>query len=80
MSAKIRNALALYAPLRDIENIEIRMHDAVLYDSIHGAESDFMVNQRSFGVPAANSSVLELRQAEVGDMTDACLDDWSESG
>jgi hypothetical protein len=73
MSAKIRNALALYAPLRAIENIDIRLHDAVLYNSIYQADSHLLINQHSFGIPAAHSPVFELKQADVGDMADTYL-------
>ena len=73
MSAKIRNALALYAPLCEFENIEIRLHDAVLYNSIYRADDRLLINQHVYGVPAAHSPVFELRTAEAGDMTDAYL-------
>jgi transcriptional regulator with XRE-family HTH domain len=76
MSAKIRNALALYAPLREMQNIEIRLHDAVLYNSIYRADGHMLINQHSFGVPAAHSPVIELRQAEVGDMANAYLNSF----
>ena len=32
MPAKIRNALTLYRPLATVENIEIRLHQTVLYN------------------------------------------------
>jgi transcriptional regulator with XRE-family HTH domain len=73
MSAKIRNALTLYATLRGIGNIEIRLHDAVLYNSIYRAGDHLMINQHSFGVPAAHSPVFELQQAGVDGMADAYL-------
>jgi transcriptional regulator with XRE-family HTH domain len=73
MPAKIRNALALYAPLREIENIEIRLHDAVLYNSIYRADGHLLVNQHAYGIPAAHSPVLELWRAGIGDMADAYL-------
>jgi transcriptional regulator with XRE-family HTH domain len=73
MSAKIRNALALYSPLREVENIDIRLHDAVLYNSIYRADDHLLINQHAYGVPAAHSSVVELGKAEAGDMADAYL-------
>ena len=57
----------------EIENIEIRLHDAVLYNSIYRADGHLLVNQHAYGVPAAHSPVVELRKAEVGDMADAYL-------
>jgi hypothetical protein len=73
MSAKIRNALALYAPLCGVENIEIRLHDAVLYNSIYREDGHLLINQHAYGAPAAHSPVFELRKAERGDMVDAYL-------
>jgi hypothetical protein len=57
MSTKVRNALALYAPLREVENIEIRLHDAVLSNSIYRADDHLLVNQHAYGILAAHSSV-----------------------
>jgi len=73
MSAKVRNALALYASLRGVENIEIRLHDAVLYNSIYRADDHLLINQHAHGIPAAHSPVFELRKAEEGEMTNAYL-------
>ena len=47
MAAKIRNALALYWPLGAVENIEIRLHRTVLYNSIYRADDQFLVNQHT---------------------------------
>jgi hypothetical protein len=74
MSAKIRNALALYTPLREVENVEIRLHDAVLYNSIYRVDDDLLINQHTYGVPAAHSPVFELQNGVVGDLTDAYLE------
>jgi hypothetical protein len=73
MSAKIRNALTLYSPLREVDNIEIRLHDAVLYNSIYRADDHLLINQHAYGVPAARSPVFELRKAASGDVADAYL-------
>jgi hypothetical protein len=35
MAAKIRNALTLYRSLCEVENIEIRLHRTVLYNSMY---------------------------------------------
>ncbi|MWK33257.1 hypothetical protein GEV43_03835 [Actinomadura sp. J1-007] len=44
LAAKIRNALVLYEPLRDLDNVEIRLHDTVLYNSIYRADDDLLIN------------------------------------
>ena len=64
MAAKIRNALTLYRPLRTMENIEIRLHRTVLYNSIYRADDQLMVNQHTYGVPAAQAPVFCLRHAD----------------
>ncbi len=45
MAAKIRNALMLYRPLGAVQNIELRLHRTVLYNSIYRADGQFLVNQ-----------------------------------
>ena len=56
MAAKIRNALMLFRPLRTVENIEIRLHRTVLYNSIYRADDQLLVNQHTYGMPAAQAS------------------------
>jgi transcriptional regulator with XRE-family HTH domain len=73
MPAKIRNALALYKPLAEADNIEIRLHQTVLYNSIYRADDQLLVNQHAYGTPAAHSPVFALNRVEEGDMTDAYL-------
>ena len=63
MAAKIRNALTLYRPLRAVENIEIRLHRTVLYNSIYRADDQLLVNQHIYGVPAAHAPVFCLRNS-----------------
>lgn len=72
-SAEARNALVLYRPLADAENIEIRLHQAALYNSIYCADDQLLVNQHAYGTPAAQAPVFSLRRDEVGDITDAYL-------
>lgn len=52
MAAKIRNALTLYRPLGEVENIGIRLHRTVLYNSIYTADDRLLVNQHTYGTPA----------------------------
>jgi hypothetical protein len=73
MPAKIRNALALYQPLAETGNIEIRLHQTVLYNSIYRADDQLLVNQHAYGTPAAHSPVFALNRTDEGDMTDAYL-------
>jgi len=61
MAAKTRNALTLYRPLLDLDNVEIRLHRATLYNSLYRADDDLLVNQHAYGIPAANAPVVHLR-------------------
>ena len=66
MPAKIRNALTLYRPLRTVENIEIRLHRTVLYNSIYCADDQLLVNQHTYGIPAAQAPVFCLCDTDGG--------------
>ena len=68
MPAKIRNALMLYRPLGTVENIEIRLHRTVLYNSIYRADDQFLVNQHTYGIPAAQAPVFCLSDTGSGEM------------
>jgi hypothetical protein len=68
MLAKIRNALALYRPLGTVQNIEIRLHRTVLYNSIYRADGRFLINQRTSGIPAAEAPVFCLCDPGSGEM------------
>lgn len=76
MAAKVRNALALYRPLVASEKVEIRLHQAVLYNSMYRADDELFVNQHAYGVPAAHAPVFCFRQADDGDMVAAYLDSF----
>ena len=82
MPAKIRNALMLYRPLGTVQNIEIRLHRTVLYNSIYRADGQFLVNQHTYGIPAAQAPVFCLRDVG-GEMAALYLDGferaWSRS-
>jgi hypothetical protein len=73
MAAKIRNALALYRPLRDAGQAEIRLHRTVLYNSIYRAEDDILVNQHAYGIPAAHAPVFHLHRSPETDMFESYL-------
>ncbi|MFC7384161.1 helix-turn-helix domain-containing protein [Sphaerisporangium rhizosphaerae] len=68
MAAKVRNALVLYRPIRDIEGVEIRLHGTTLYNSIYRTDDQFLVNPHVYGQPAANAPVLHLKKVIGGDM------------
>ncbi len=69
MPAKIRNALALFRPLGVVENIEVRLHRTVLYNSIYRADGRLLVNQHTYGIPAAQAPVVCLANTSNGEIT-----------
>jgi hypothetical protein len=71
MPASVRNALTLYRSLMKIEHIEIRLHEATLYNSIYRADGQLFVNLHSYGIPAAHSPVFCYRESESGDIATA---------
>jgi hypothetical protein len=76
MPAKIRNALMLYRPLTTVENIEIRLHRTVLYNSIYRADDQLLVNQHAYGIPAAQAPVFCLCDTVDGEMAGLYLDSF----
>jgi Helix-turn-helix domain len=76
MAAKVRNALTLYRPLMGIERIEIRLHEAILYNSIYRADDQLFVNQHAYGIPAARSPVFCYRESGSGDIGAAYVDSF----
>ena len=76
MSAKIRNALTLYQPLSAVENIEIRLHRTVLYNSIYRADDELLVNQHIYGIPAVQAPVFRLSNTGNDEMAVLYLDSF----
>ncbi|KAB2351060.1 helix-turn-helix domain-containing protein [Actinomadura rudentiformis] len=73
LAAKIRNALVLCQPLRQVEGVEIRLHNTVLYNSIYRADDDLLINPHAYGVPASHAPVLHLRLVADDDMASTYL-------
>jgi len=76
MAAKIRNALALYRPLRVVEGVEFRFHRTVLYNSIYLADDQLLVNTHILGVAAAQAPVWHLHKLAGGELTSLYLDSF----
>jgi transcriptional regulator with XRE-family HTH domain len=73
MAAKVRNALTLYRAALKVENIEIRLHNTVLYNSLYRADGQLFVNQHAYGLPAAHAPVFCFRTSDHADMFTAYL-------
>ena len=76
MVANIRNALTLYGPLCAVENTEIRLHRTVLYNSIYCADDQLLVNQHTYGTPAAQELMFCLRDTDDGEMVALYLESF----
>jgi transcriptional regulator with XRE-family HTH domain len=75
-AAKIRNALALYRPLRAAGGVEFRYHRTVLYNSIYRADDQVVVNTHLFGVTAPHAPVWHLRKLPGGELTGLYIDSF----
>jgi hypothetical protein len=76
MAARIRNAIVLYKPLRNIDRIEFRVHRTVLYNSIYRADEQVLVNTHIYNFPASQAPVLHLRRVAGGDMVTTYLESF----
>jgi hypothetical protein len=78
MPAKIRTALMLYRPLSMVQSIEVRLHRTVLYNSIYRADDQVLVNQHTYGIPAAQVPVFCLSDTGGGGMAALYLDSFEQ--
>jgi hypothetical protein len=76
MAAKVRNALTHYRPLANSANVEIRLHQTSLYNSIYRVDSHLLVNQHAYGLPAAHAPVYCFRRSDSGGMMAAYLESF----
>ncbi|MFJ8082036.1 XRE family transcriptional regulator [Streptomyces sp. NPDC096205] len=71
MDGKIRNALVLYRPLmRSHPDIDFRLHDSTLYNSIYRADDEMLVNPHVYGIGAYMAPVMHLRRLPGGGIFD----------
>jgi transcriptional regulator with XRE-family HTH domain len=74
--AKVRNALALYRPLRRVEGAEFRLHKTILYNSIYRADDQLLVNTHVQGVVAARAPLWHLRKVAGGEIAATYLESF----
>ena len=74
IGAKIRNVLALFRPLVEAGNAEVRLHDTVLYNSLYQADDQVLVNTHVHGNVATCAPVLHLRKVSGGSTVALYLD------
>lgn len=78
VATKIRNALVLYRPLRNVDGIEFRFHDTILYNSIFRVDDQLLVNTHIYGFPAAQAPVIHLRKVAGGGMVTNYLESFEQ--
>lgn len=68
MAARVRMALGHYQPIVGADNVEVRQHEATLYNSIYRFDDEMLVNTHAWGSKAFKSPVLHLRRVEGGSL------------
>jgi transcriptional regulator with XRE-family HTH domain len=73
ISAKIKNSLALFGDLPNIETTELRLHSTTLYASIYRADNDLLINTHAYGFSASHAPIIHVRHTVSGDMAETYL-------
>jgi hypothetical protein len=68
LGSRIRNALAFYRPLQDVEGVELRFHKTTLYNSIFRFDDEMIINTHVFGFQGAHAPAMHLRRLSAGDL------------
>ena len=78
LSAKIRNVMFRYSRIRDVDGVEIRTHNTILYNSIYRGDDDLLVNTHIYGMEASDAPVLYLRRVSGGKMVTTYLESFEQ--
>ena len=68
ITSKIRNVLTNYRGISQLANVNIRLHQTVLYNSLFRSDSDLLVTSHVYGAPAYKAPVLHLRRLPTAPM------------
>lgn len=68
LGARIRNALAFYRPLFEMEGPELRFHRTTLYNSIFRFDDELIVNTHVYGVQGAHAPAMHIRRLGTGNL------------
>jgi transcriptional regulator with XRE-family HTH domain len=83
LAERIRISMRRLQKLLSHGRVELRAHDAVLYNSMYRSDAQLLVNQHAQGIPAAESPVFHYHQSEHSEMFDGYLASfeaiWSEA-
>lgn len=64
----IRDAIDQLRPLATSGQLELRLHDVLLYNSIYRVDNQVLVNQQLYGIAAARAPVYHLHKSDQGEM------------
>jgi lambda repressor-like predicted transcriptional regulator len=76
MPGKVRSAIAMFRPLALVDNVEIRLHGTILYNSIYRADEQLLVNTHIYGTMANNAPVFHLRKIPGAGMAAAYIESF----
>jgi len=68
LAGQIADTVERLRPLVAAGDVELRLHDALLYNSIYRADGQALVNQHVYGIPTAQAPVSRLHQTKQGGM------------
>ena len=66
LAARIRLSMSYLGPVLEVPGVELRLHDATLYNSIYRFDGDMLVNTHAYGAHASQSPVMHLREIAGG--------------
>lgn len=82
-AARNHDTLAQYDRLSESGDVEIRLHEVTLNNSIYRADDELLVVQHAYGLPTGRGPVLHLRRTANGDMVTTYLESfhqiWSDA-
>lgn len=68
LEGRIQMMRRYLSKVAELDNVEIRTHGTILYNSIYRFDDQMLVNGHAFGSLAGENPVLHLRQVEDGPM------------
>jgi len=66
MAARVRLVLTYLRDLLHGSDVEVRLHNTALYNSIYRFDDDMLVNTHVYGAPAAQNPVMHLQRVPGG--------------
>ncbi|MGH1488553.1 MAG: DUF5919 domain-containing protein [Acidimicrobiales bacterium] len=78
MGMRIRNTLTFFADCAEVDNIDIRIHDTTLYNSILRFDDEMLVNMHVFGLVGSQAPVMHLRQLGNGDLFETYMESFDQ--